>query len=229
MTRFATVLAALLLAGCGAAAEEPSEPSADPASAPVAAPPATAVVVCGPQGASVETPEVAASPDGVHVEIRNETGTEQAIHVEAGESGQGEGVPPGTQERVWALPPGPVTVTCFDPAVEPAEQAAATFEVVDPDGLWVPTGLDCAEVTGSVLDYMAGAPGVQGDPADVARASSEVDVARDDVVELAGYPEADGGATVRVLRDGRAIALVGLAPSEDGGWLVTTVSRCADS
>ena len=229
MTRFALVLVALALAGCGAASEEPAVPSADTVPA-AAETPSTAVVVCGPDGAAVETPRVAASRDGVHVEIRNESGAERVLHVGAGESSQGEGFPAGTHTRVWALPPGPATLTCDDPAGPPSEEPGESFEVVDPDGVWVPTALDCdGEVTSAIFDYVADAAGVQGEPVDVARDASEVDVARDDVVEPAGYPDAAEGTTVRVVRDGRAVALVGLMPSGDGGWLVTTVSRCADA
>ena len=231
MTRF-LVLAALVLAlaACGAEAEEPdpAAPADEPAAA--AAVPATAVLVCSPEGAAVETRQVAASRDGVHVELRNESGAEQIVHVAAGDSSQGEGFPEGAHTRVWDLPPGPATVSCADPEDTSGAGAAAPFEIVDPESVWVPTAIDCdGEVTTSTLDYFAGAPGLQGEPGEVVRASGEggVQIEARDVVERAGYPEAGDAPVVRVVRDGRTVATVTLMPSDDGGWLVSTVSACA--
>lgn len=228
MTRIATILAALALAGCGAAAEQPDDPAAGAGPPPPpASVPTTAVLVCGPDGASVETPQVAASRDGVHFEVRNESGREQVVHVQTGDSAQGEGFEVGTHTRVWTVPPGPVTVRCADAADEALEPTGATVEVVDPDGVWVSTALDCdGDVSTSTLDYFAGAPGLQGEPTEVVAASGEVDVAAGDVVELAGYPEDLDAPTVRVVRDGRVVAAVGLMPAEDDGWLVSTVTVC---
>ncbi len=228
MTRIATLLAALALAGCGAAPEQPDDPAAG-AGAPTPPPasvPTTAVLVCGPDGASVETPEVAASRDGVHLEIRNESGAERVVHVRTSDSAQGEGFHAGTHTRVWALPPGPATIGCDDPARAPEEQAGAPVEIVDPDGVWISTALDCDSVSTATLDYFAGAPGRKGEPAEVVRAESGAQLEPGDVVERAGYPEARDAPVVRVVRDGRAIAAVTLMPTDDGGWLISTTSTC---
>ena len=228
MTRIASLLAALALAGCGAAAEQPDDPAAGAGAPPPppASVPTTAVLVCGADGASVETPEVAASRDGVHFEIRNESGAERVVHVQAGGSVQGEGLPAGMHTRVWALPPGPATVTCDETAGDPGEQGGADFEVVDPDGLWVPTELDCEDVSNAILDYEAGTPGKTGEPADVVRAERSTELEESDVVEPAGYPGVRDSPVVRVVREGRVVATVTLMPAEGGGWLVSTVTAC---
>ncbi|HET9544217.1 MAG TPA: hypothetical protein VFO88_01430 [Gaiellaceae bacterium] len=228
MTRIATLLAALALAGCGAAAEQPNDPAAG-AGAPPPPPvsiPTTALIVCGPDGASVATPEVAASTDGVHVEIRNETQGRQIVHVQGAESGQGEGFSEGAHTRVWTLPPGSATVSCADPADEAPDPTGASFEIIDVDGVWVSTALDCENVSTATFDWIAGAPGVKGDPAEVVKAESEAQLEPGDVVEAAGYPEAEGFSTVRVVRDGRVISTVDLVPTDDGGWLISTTSTC---
>jgi hypothetical protein len=218
------VALALALAGCGTA-EEPADP-AEPATAAAAA---TAVVVCGADGASVATPEVAAGRNGVRVEIRNETDAERVVHVQSAGLVQGEGFPVGTHTRVWALPPGPATVTCDETAGDPGEEDGAAFEVVDPDGLWVSTELDCDEVSVAMPDYEAGTPGSKGEPADVVRSGTDVPLEESDVVEPAGYPGLEDAPVVRIVRDGRVVGTVTLMPTEDGGWLVSTVTRCADA
>jgi hypothetical protein len=49
-----------------------------------------------------------------------------------------------------------------------------------------------------------------------------------DVVELAGYPEAQD-PVVRVVRDGATIATIEYFQATDGGWLEDSVSRCTDA
>ena len=224
MIRLAILLAALAAAGCGAAADESSP---EPAAAPEPPAPLTAVVTCGPDGAVVETPAVAARRDGVHVEIRNESRAERVVHVQSAGSVQGEGFPAGTYTRIWALPPGPATVTCDEPAGDPGEQDGAAFEVVDPEGLWVSTELDCDEVSVAMPDYEAGTPGRKGEPADVVRSGTDLPLEESDVVEPGGYPGTVDSPVVRVVRDGRVVATVTLMPTEDGGWLVATATTCA--
>jgi hypothetical protein len=219
---------ALAAAGCGAADDaQPGQPVAEQPPAEDE-PAAAAVVVCDRAGETTLTPRVAASLDGVHVEIRNESGAERVVHVRTEDSAQGEGFPTGTHTRVWMLPPGSATVTCSDPAEDPGEQAGAPFEIDDPKSVWASTELDCDKVVAETIDYFVGAPGLQGEPVEVVAAADEVDIARDDVVEPAGYPDDAESPTVRVVRDGRVIAVVELVPAEDGGWLLTSVSRCDD-
>jgi len=229
--RLASLLLALALAvalaGCGAAsADPPADAPSEPSGVEL---PATAVIVCGADGATVETPRVAASRDGVHLEIRNESGAERVVHVQAADSAQGEGFPQGKHARVWALPPGAASVTCDDPAKGPGDEPGERLQIEDPDGVWVSTELDCEDIWSATLDYLAGAPGIQGEPAEAVRAASEVKLDADDVVELAGYPGAGESPAVRVVRDGSVVSVASLVPTEDGGWLVSTVTRCADA
>ena len=229
MTRLASPVLALALAvalaGCGAgSADPPPDAPSEPSGVEL---PATAVIVCGADGATVETPRVAASRDGVHLEIRNESGARRVVHVQAADSAQGEGFPQGVHARVWALPPGAASVTCDDPARGPGDEPGERLQIADPDGVWVSTELDCEDIWSATLDYLAGAPGIQGEPAEAVRAASEVKLDADDVVELAGYPDAEESPAVRVVRDGSVVSVASLMPAEDGGWLVSTVTRCA--
>jgi hypothetical protein len=203
-------------------------PQETPAEQDAAELPATAVIVCGSDGAAVETPEAAASRDGVHVEVRNETGAERVVHVQSAGSVQGEGFAAGIHTRVWPLPPGSATVTCDETAGDPDLQDGAAFEVVDPEGLWVSTELDCEEVSTAMPDYEAGTPGIPGEPTDVVRAENVADLEKSDIVEQAGYPDAEDAPVVRVVRDGRVVATVTLMATEDGGWLVATATTCTE-
>jgi len=105
-------------------------------------------------------------------------------------------------------------------------RAGAPVEIVDPDGVWVSSELDCESASTATFDWIAGAPGRKGDPAEIVRAESEARLEPGDVVELAGYPEARDAPVVRIVRDGRTIAAVTLLQSDDGGWLISTTSNC---
>ncbi len=231
MRRIAIVLVALAAAGCGAASTDGDEAATVSTTSALSLAP-TAVITCSPSGTSVATPEVAARRDGVHVELRNETGAERLVEVGSGAAAQAEPLPAGMHARVWPLPPGEAQVTCYDPAGDPGEEdaaAAAHLEIVDPDGVWVSTELPCDAVSTAQLDYVAGAAGLQGDPVEAVRADSADRLRPGDVVERAGYPDAEDPATVRIVRDGRVISVLALVRAEDGGWLVSTVSDCGDA
>lgn len=216
---------ALVLAACGQ--EQESEPAADTGGAePATALPQLARVVCATDGTRVETPAVRPRADGIHVEIVNETGAERSFSAtSAGGGGLGSGAPPGISKQVLDLEPGELTVACQDPLA--GEGASATVEVVDEDGVWVSTRLECDEVFNQVTDYIQGARGETSDPVAAAREALEghgVEV--DDVLEPAGYP-AGAAAKVRLVRAGEVLAVVDLVDDGAGKWLPSQLSGCS--
>ncbi len=156
----------------------------------------------------------------------NEAGGERSIAIQNAQgTGTGMGVPAGTSTQVVDIEPGAVTVSCSDPATEPG--AGEALEVVDEDGIWVSTRLECAEQFSQVLDYIQGASGETTDPLEAARKAVEgFGLEPDDVFERAGYPDTDT-ARVRMVRDGEPIAIVDLIDDGTGKWLVSMVTGCS--
>lgn len=74
--------------------------------------------------------------------------------------------------------------------------------------------------------YAPGARGEKGDPVDITRRRFSEEIEEGDVVEVAGYPESRGERTVRVVREGRVVAVVEYF-RESGGWLGSGYSACA--
>lgn len=215
--------AALGLAGCGAGEEtNPEGPNAS--SEPGVALPDVAHVVCEPEGTRLETQSVKPQPDGVHLEIVNETGKERAISVlDPQGGGLGQGAPVGTSTMVVALGPGTLEVTCSDPLVDVAQ--GSPLEVVDEGVLWISTTLDCTEGFSGTSDYTPDARG-DADPLTAAGAGLESYMRPGDVVEPAGYPEAET-PVYRLVRGSDVLATVDLLDDGAGGWLPSTVNGCS--
>jgi hypothetical protein len=217
-----------LLSGLGGGSRTPA---ASPASR-ISALTDVAEVVCDETGTHVLTPVVRPQPDGVHFQVENMIG---ALHLFViYQSGDGWGVlaAPGTSEPGgpetgaggWSVPPGNVTVDCGGIPPLPPSPGEATFEVVDEDGIWVPTTLGCQDYKQSFSGYPAE---VGPDPVQLAR-DHFGGLQESDVVRLAGYPEA-AAPTVVVERDGAVIALVDIFRHEDGEWLLERAKVCSDS
>lgn len=219
--------ASLGLSACGAGQEAgsgstASEPGPEPEPAAV---PDTARVVCTADGVQVETPTAAPRPDGLHVVIVNETDAERSFSLSGTDGGLGFGAPPGTTEEVVDLGPGALTVGCDDPATEPTP--GEPIEIVDPEGIWIPTELPCAEQFSQVVDYIQGAQGETSDPLEAARQAVEsYGLEPDDVFEPVGYPEAEI-PKVALVRAGTPLAVVDLMDDGQGKWLVGTVTGCS--
>lgn len=215
---------ALGLSACGAAEE------ADPVSAPhesqPAALPGIARVVCDEDGTRVETPAVKPQGDGIHVEIVNNAAGERSFSLTSVEGGgMGLGAPPGTSSQIVDLGPGPLTVSCTDPADE--VEGGEPLEIVDEDGIWVPTTLGCPDQFSQVIDYVAGAKGETSDPIEAARKAVEgYGLEADDVLERAGYPDAET-VRVRLVRNGENLAVIDLMDDGSGKWLVGMVTGCS--
>jgi len=222
-----TVLAlalALGLSACGAA--EKADPVAATHESEPAALPGVARVICDEDGTRVETPAVKPQGDGIHVEIVNNAPGERSFSLTSAEGGgMGLGAPPGTSSQIVDLGPGSLTVSCTDPAVE--VEGGEPLEIVDEDGIWVPTTLGCPDQFSQVVDYVAGAKGETSDPIEAARKAVEgYALEAEDVFERAGYPDAET-VRVRLVRNGENLAVIDLMDDGTGKWLVGMVTGCS--
>jgi len=175
----------------------------------------------------VEFTTVKPQPDGVHFQIVNGTDKDLAFSVESprGEGG-GTNAPQGVSTQVIDIPPGKASIACFDPYTEDAGKVAKTdLEIVDEHGAWIPTRLKCAQQFSGVMDYAAGARG-KSDPLEAAREGFRSYLEADDVVEPAGYSQAEM-PMFRLVRGGDVLATVELLNDGAGGWLPSTVTGCS--
>jgi hypothetical protein len=224
MTRLTLValVAALGLTACGSVEEPEATPRQE--SGPAALPD-VARIVCKAGGPPlIEPPAVKPQRDGVHLEIVNETGSDLTLGLPL----LSTGAPAGTSTQVVDLGPGEFTVTCSGPeTLADGEPPDAPLEVVDEDGVWVSTLLDCPDQFSSVADYAVGARGKTSDPVEAARNALEgYGLEPDDVLERAGYPDAEV-VRVRLVRDGEALAVVDLLDDGTGKWLESMVTGCS--
>jgi hypothetical protein len=169
---------------------------------------------------------VAAQPDGVHLAIDNTGDTPVSFSIE-GLGGDGA-EPAAHKETVWQIRPGAATVSCSNTTHGPfGFSSSATFEVVDPNGLYVPAELECAsgEAYGSISEYADGTNGFAGDSVQVAREHVS-GLEFDDLIERAGYPESRL-PVIRVVRDGAIVGKVTLRDDGSGGWLADSVQGCS--
>lgn len=99
--------------------------------------------------------------------------------------------------------------------------------MIDENGIWVSTVLDCPDQFSSVADYVVGARGETSDPLEAARRAVEgYGLEPDDVFERAGYPDAEV-VRVRLVREGEPLAVVDLLDDGTGKWLVGGVNGCS--
>jgi len=216
---FATV-ALSLSAAC---AEAPSlEPGNEPPSAPD-----VVRLVCEADGTSaLSSLEVKAQPDGVHLEVENRF--EEPVSV------GGFDADPGVSAWTLEAPPGPFEVMCwpFSEHTEGEEPTRLSFQVIDPEGLYVPAvKLEC-EVWSSHGDYASPPTGVADDPIGAARRSlTGLDGDDELSIHRSGYPEArrEGSAIVVVSRDGQPIAIVGAVRADDGRWIAPNAEGCVEA
>lgn len=191
--------------------------------------PDVAEVVCDPSVTQYSPIRVRPQPDGVHIRVTN--GLDRQISVMIDDFGSEKVEALGSKERVESIPPGETWLRCYDPEnagpdADPAPFVRVLIEVADPDGLWKSTELECASDTilEGILDYFAGARGVQ-DPLEAARTLDGI--LPTDAVELARYPESEP-PMVRVVRDGKVVALFEYIPDGHGGWLLSGTESCGD-
>ncbi len=182
------------------------------------------------------TPEVRPRADGLHVQVENRLGEPVSVQIRsASGEAMGLGAGPGTSEvrasgadGGWPVPPGVASVRCALPAEDAGDAGWVELRILDEEGLYVPSELACPDVSVGYLDHAPGAEGEAGDPVEAARAALPL-LREGDEVELAGYPGYGTEALVRVVRDGRVVAVAHLSRSAAGGWLADRLVRCADA
>jgi len=219
--RLALAIALMVVAGC--AEETPRSQLRE--GQPVAAP--FVEIVCTKDGGTrLWTPVVEVQPDGVHVDVENRAGEPTSFF------GLGNlDVNEGRHKDVINEPPGRMKVACypFSQHESDTEPVKYDLELVDPEGHWVSTELECepdSMAQGTINDYASPLDGgLSKDPVELVHAGV-TGLEPDDVVELAGYPEAEI-PTVRVLRDERVIATFDFIQADDGGLAIETSELCA--
>ncbi len=218
----AVLLLAVAALCCGCAPSSPEGPSAKRESIPT-----TARVVCGKDGARAVTPRVEARRDGVHYAVENRYGTDAGYAMETSEGGAGGNLPKGGIERVGDFPPGEVRIGCDEPPLDGLKVEFVTLQVLEGESGYKPVELECAGgmAVGGGPQYAPGTKGKKGEPVELARRAFADKIREDDVVETAGYPESRGLRNVRVVSDGRVVAVVVFARHR-GGWLQDNYTAC---
>jgi hypothetical protein len=233
----------VVIAGCGT-----TEPGSQPTPPPTASgktvlvptatvetplPPDVARIVCNAELTTVATSRIRPQRDGIHLQFENRAGKPLSYSIESmSGGGQGADLPLQGTEIVVALPPGQLSLACFDPNAneDPSKQERTKLNVADPQGLWTPAVLSstCTMGVATTSDYAAGAEGEQRPPVEIARRFLEERsvLENDDVVEAAGYPDQDA-AVVRLARDGETLAVLEFMSDGNNGWLPSTVNACA--
>lgn len=219
----AGLLIAALAVGCG----RRTLPSGD---GPVIDAPDIARVVCADNGTRLETPVVEVQADGIHIRVRNEASVRLSFAVGDIGGGNAEG------EQVWPIPPGAARVGCWKDTADDPDWVS--LEVVDPQRVWVSPELECQSETAvsGEGDYGTPPKGDPRDPVELAREFFENiagPLGPDDVVEPAGYPEAEI-RQVRLARDRRVVAVADYADASfaggqpGSGWISEGYQACGD-
>jgi hypothetical protein len=216
--RLGLAITLLVLAGCGA---EPSSPEPREGR-PVAAP--FVEIVCTEDGDTrLWTPVVEVQPDGVHLDIENRAGEPTSFF------GFALDVSEGRHEEVVNEPPGKMRVACYPYSQHESDAKPVRYdlELVDPQGHWISTELECESdmVESTIRDFIELDEGLSQGPLQLVEENVK-GLEAEDVVEVAGYPEAEV-PTVRVVRAGRVIATFGFIQADDGGLGIETSYLCA--
>jgi hypothetical protein len=199
--------------------------------------PDTARIVCTEDGTQVLTPRVEAQPDGVHFVIDNRLESNPGFSARYRDGGTGGNTPVGESEHVGLFPPGTVEIGCHEPLPGGGfgEPGYRGLEVIDKDDSYKSTRLECASREGVSGASVFGSSSQAGEltgkkesPVELTRSRFSERLGEDHVVELAGYPEARGERTARVVRDGRVVATAHYYRAEGGGWLGDSIERCAE-
>jgi hypothetical protein len=224
------VAASLVAAACGAVQETLPGGSTQGSESEAPLPDVARVVCRAGEAPTIQTPAVKPQRDGVHIRFVNETGKDLSFDIEdPSEGGVGADAPQGTSSQVADLHPGTVSISCYDAYTEDgSEVAKAPLEIVDQDGVWISTRLQCASefAFSQTVDYASDARG-KPDPLAAAREALEGYMQQGDVVEPAGYPRTPE-RIYRLVRAGAVLGNVSLFRDGAGGWLYDTVNGCSE-
>lgn len=116
--------------------------------------PVVARVVCAKEGVRAVTREVLAGSDGLHLQVVN-VGSDRRYEVVSSvtpATGAAAGVLPadGVVDLRLALAPGAFEFACLRAGTD--ERLAVSLELLDPDGLWTPEALVCADPDSGVFE-----------------------------------------------------------------------------
>lgn len=218
--RLGLAITLLIVAGCGAETSSSESREGRPVAAPFVE------IVCTEDGDTrLWTPVVEVQPDGVHLDIENRAGETTSFFGFAVDVGEGR------HKEVVTVPPGKMKVACYPYSQHESDTKPVRFdlELVDPEGHWISTETECEP--GSMGESTIGDfaypldEGLSNDPVELVREGIK-GLGSDDVVEVAGYPEAEV-PTVRVLRDRKVIGVFGFLKADDGGLAIESSDICA--
>jgi hypothetical protein len=186
--------------------------------------PSTLEITCEADGSTtVATPQIAVRSNGFGLKVRSD------LEEPASLNGLGMDVDPGTTEIVTTTPPGRLDVACwpFSEHASRVEPPTVPVDVLDPDGLYVSSELECENGMGwgESIEYQDTTNGQYDDRI----AAAETYVTNEeltDVFVVAGYPDQADGGPVILLRDDRVIASIGIGRADDGRWYVGGATGC---
>jgi hypothetical protein len=220
-----TILAFVLVI-CAACTSGPSQPQLTPrptsGSSRPKAPPQTAEIHCTEDGVvRVITPAVAAQPDGVHFLIHNDRSARVVFHprplpgqvqIDFASHGDNRVAPNGVEEIIWTAPPGTLQVICSSAA----GASSGTIEVLDPANLFASIDPDLQCDSRGAKTWELTAP-LTGSDERFRRLREWVRGLRlTDILQRVVYVQ-EKHLWVRIIRNGRYVALVNFPDSLDGG------------
>ena len=183
------------------------------------------VVTCTPAGASATTP-VAVQPDGVHFVV--DIPDDGAAMVGDGRGDEPDEWLSGTGQTVSTLlGTGSYQVACRGGATGEVLPVRAPLEIIDPGGLWLEDRLTCPDRVIGNTDFVEGAEGERGDLITALR-RHVTGLRPDDLVTRAGYPVTQD-REVRVIREGRVVAVATYEPAGPDAWLLGSLAVCGSS
>jgi hypothetical protein len=192
--------------------------------------PSTLEVICHQDGTTTLSEDaVVVKRDGVHFSVDNRAGEGASM------IGLVNDVPEGKSDNVSVVGPGSIRVACWPFSRHSGNRKDTPkgdpVEILDPQEVWVDPELECpAEndlAESAILDFVDTSNSDYRDPVAATEAFFK-NLESDDVVELAGYPDAEPPST-RVVRDGDVVANVSFLHADDGGVLVEGYGSCAAS
>lgn len=176
---------------------------------------------CSPGAIDVEVASIRPRPDGLHLEVVNDLGARTWVWVVSPSSPRWDSgrfpVPPGTSEVIVTPPPGPLTVGCEAGADDPQQRQV---DLVDVDHVYAEKGLDCEVAEQQADANVIEVPSDRGTLASATRAALGSKVGTSHIEANSGYHESPYKAptndpSVRLVRDGKTIAIVHLTGTEN--------------